>query len=134
LQFRYRGSRRESAVAQLFSLGSGRSQHTLSMNLKFCSKHQQQLDRALSSRGLSEIGWRTDPERIQAVTEQRAGHNSRRNFNPFIQAWLSICMSVGDKLGDKAEGCPVCLLGTDSTIIEDVANRMTEYIKNLPDE
>jgi hypothetical protein len=104
------------------------------MNLKFCNQHDEALHRALTSRGLSEIGWRTDPERKEAVAEQMTGRFSRRNFNPFIQAWLSICMSVGDKLGDKAEGCPVCLLGGDCTIIEDVANHITQYVRTLPDE
>jgi hypothetical protein len=104
------------------------------MNLKFCDTHEQELHRALTRRGLSEIGWRNESERKEAASEQVSGHVSQRNFNPFIQSWIAICVAAGDKFGEKAEGCPVCMLGVGSTIIEQVANQMTQFVKNLPAE
>jgi hypothetical protein len=101
------------------------------MNLKFCTKHDQQLYRALTSRSLSEFGWRTDSERKEALTEQAVGRYTRTNFNPFVLAWIEISAFAGDKLGDAAEGCPMCLLGS-STIIDEVADKMAETIKSLP--
>jgi len=117
-------------VAQLFSLG-GRTIYN--MNLRFCAQHDQQLHRALTTRSLYEFGWRTEPERKEAISEQSVGHYSRKNFNPFIMAWIQIVTYAGDKLGKDANGCPVCLLD-DNDIIDRTAKKMAEVIKNLPDE
>jgi len=58
-----------------------------------------------------------------------------RTRDPYhVEASVAICTLAGEKLGDKADGCTVCLLGDGCTIIEDVANQMTQHLMMLPDE
>jgi|SRR6185437_10248468 len=104
------------------------------MNIRFCQLHGQQFQRALTSRSLSEFGWVTDLERKEAIEEQRVGHYSRKNFNPFVVAWWEITQLALKKIGNaNIDACPVCLL-KDDTIIDKTADKMAETIKNLPDE
>jgi hypothetical protein len=103
--------------------------------LKFCPNHDQQLQRALTSRSLSEFGWRTDEERKEALNQQLRGHYSRTNFNPFVTARCAIFEFAAEKLGDRANGCPVCLMSLlgDNDLIERTAQNIADIIKKLPD-
>jgi hypothetical protein len=103
------------------------------MNLRFCDEHDQALHRALTSRGLTELGWCTDQERKTAIAEQSEGSYTPANFNPFVQAIAEIFMYAGDQLGDQANGCPICLL-QDDQLIDQTADKMTAIARSLPDD
>src|SRR5258708_25015845 len=97
------------------------------MNLNLCPQHQQSLVRELARRGLSEIGWCTASEPRDTLDAPMTSHQSQNHFNPFITAMMEIFMLAGDRLGEKAAGCPVCLLGNPH-LIEETVERMTNIL------